>query len=71
MTTETKKKVSPLAFARQVRQETLRVTWTSRKDVIGTSILVFVMVFAFAVFFLGVDGILASIIKRILGWQTL
>jgi len=54
-----------------VRQEILKVVWPSRQEVVMTSILVFVMVFAFALFFLGVDFVLSSIVQRILGWQTL
>ncbi len=66
-----KKRVSPLLFLQQVRQEMGRVTWPTRHEVLITSVLVFVMVFAFALFFLGVDAILSSIVQWVLGWKTL
>ena len=66
-----KKRTSVVLFFKQVRQEILKVVWPSRQEVVMTSILVFVMVFAFALFFLGVDFVLSSIVQRILGWQTL
>jgi preprotein translocase subunit SecE len=66
-----KKRTPPLVFFKQVRQEMARVVWPSRQEVVMTSILVFVMVVAFAVFFLGVDYVLSGIVQRILGWQTL
>jgi len=66
-----KPRVSPMLFIHQVRQEMGRVTWPSRKEVVMTGVLVFIMVFVFALFFLGVDFILSSIIQWILGWKTL
>jgi preprotein translocase subunit SecE len=66
-----KPRASPMLFIHQVRQEMGRVTWPSRKEVVMTGVLVFIMVFVFALFFLGVDFILSSIIQWILGWKTL
>lgn len=60
-------KTSPGAFVRQVRQEVKKVTWPTRKEVITTSIMVFVMVFIMALFFLGVDSVLSSIVQWVLG----
>jgi len=66
-----KSRVSPVVFFKQVRQEMGRVAWPDRKEVVMTSVLVFVMVFIFSVFFLGADYFLSSIIRWVLGWQTL
>lgn len=66
--TQIKKRISLLAFLQQVRQEAGRVTWPGRKEVVITSILVFVMVMTFAVFFLIADNILAYGVNLILGW---
>jgi preprotein translocase subunit SecE len=60
-------KTSPLDFMRQVRQEIHKVTWPTRKETIITSIMVFLMVFICAVFFLIVDRILAWGVSFILG----
>jgi len=60
-------KTSPLEFMRQVRQEANKVTWPTRKETIVTTIMVFVMVFICAVFFLVVDRILSWGVSLILG----
>jgi preprotein translocase subunit SecE len=60
-------KASPLEFMRLVRQEVAKVTWPTRKETVVTTILVFLMVFICAVFFLVVDRILAWSVSLILG----
>ena len=60
-------RTSPLEFIRQVRHEVTKVTWPSRKETVITTILVFVMVFICAAFFLVVDRVLAWGISLILG----
>lgn len=53
-----KKKVSPLAFLQQVRNEAQKVTWTSRNETMVSTIMVLIMVAIMAVFFFGVDQVL-------------
>jgi preprotein translocase subunit SecE len=53
-------KLNPSEFIQQVRQETSKVTWPSRKETAITTGMVFLMVFFCSVFFLGVDYILAQ-----------
>jgi preprotein translocase subunit SecE len=60
-------KTSPGEFVRQVRQEMARVTWPTRKEVIVTTIMVFIMVFGMSIFFLLVDQVLAWGVGQILG----
>ncbi len=60
-------KTSPNEFIRQVRQETAKVTWPTRKETAITAGMVFVMVFVMALFFLLVDWILALGVRGILG----
>lgn len=60
-------KISPLEFMRQVRQEVSKVTWPSRKETTITSIMVFLMVFICAVFFLIIDRLLSWGVSFILG----
>lgn len=60
-------RISPIEFMRQVRQETAKVTWPSRKETIITTVLVFLMVFICAVFFLVIDRVISWGIHLILG----
>jgi preprotein translocase subunit SecE len=60
-------KVSPIEFFRQVRQETAKVTWPSRKETLITTAMVFVMGLIAAVFFFVVDTILRYGVQLILG----
>lgn len=60
-------RVSPIEFIRQVRQEVTKVTWPTRKELVVTTILVFIMLIIFAAFFLVIDRVLAWAISLILG----
>lgn len=60
-------KTNPGEFVRQVRQEISKVTWPTRKEAVVTTVMVFIMVFIMALFFLGVDKLLSSAIRWILG----
>ena len=60
-------KVNPGQFIREVRREVSKVTWPSRKEVMVTTGMVFIMVFLAAIFFFGVDLILSWIVRLILG----
>ncbi|MDP6352061.1 MAG: preprotein translocase subunit SecE [Alphaproteobacteria bacterium] len=62
-----KAKPSPGEFVRQVRQEMDKVTWPTRKETSVTTLMVFVMVFVMAMFFLGVDQLLSWGVRLILG----
>jgi preprotein translocase subunit SecE len=60
-------KTSPGEFIRQVRQETSKVTWPSRKELGVSVVMVFIMVFIASIFFLLVDQIWASVVRLVLG----
>ena len=60
-------KASPAEFVRQVRQETSKVTWPSRKETGLTTAMVFVMATLAAIFFLIIDKIITFGIELILG----
>ncbi|MCG5237977.1 preprotein translocase subunit SecE [Xanthobacter oligotrophicus] len=51
-------KNSPVEFYQQVRAETAKVTWPTRRETLITTAMVFVMVFLASIFFLVVDQIL-------------
>ncbi|MFP6741988.1 MAG: preprotein translocase subunit SecE [Alphaproteobacteria bacterium] len=63
-------KATPQEFIRQVRQETSKVTWPTRKETAVTTGMVFVMVTVMAVFFFFIDQILAFGVKLILGFGS-
>jgi preprotein translocase subunit SecE len=60
-------KVNPAQFVQEVRQETAKVTWPSRKEVTVSTVMVFVMVFVSALYFLAADQLLQYGVKLILG----
>jgi len=60
-------KVSPGEFVRQVRQEGSKVTWTSRKETLQSTAMVFVMVILASLFFFVADLGLAKIVQFVLG----
>jgi preprotein translocase subunit SecE len=51
-------KSNPVEFVQQVREETSKVTWPSRKETTVSTAMVLVMVALASVFFLVVDAIL-------------
>jgi preprotein translocase subunit SecE len=58
---------SIVRFFREVRQESAKVTWPSRRETIQATIMVFVMVALCSVFFLATDSILGFVMRTILG----
>ena len=63
-------KVSPGEFVRQVRAETAKVSWPTRKETLLTSVMVIIMATVLAIFFLGVDGLLRFIVENLLKLAT-
>jgi preprotein translocase subunit SecE len=51
-------KNSPMEFYQQVRAETAKVTWPTRRETLITTAMVFVMVFLASIFFLVSDQII-------------
>jgi preprotein translocase subunit SecE len=60
-------KTSPAQFVREVRQELAKVTWPTRKELAVTTMSVFVMAIAMAIFFFVVDQIIAWVVQAVLG----
>ena len=54
-------------FAQQVRQETARVTWPSRRETMITTGMVFLMVFIAAAFFFVVDQLMSYGVRLLFG----
>jgi len=60
-------KTNPIAFLQQVRSETKKVTWPSRRETMISTIMVFVMVFLAAVFFFAADQLMGWAVGLVLG----
>ena len=60
-------KTSPAQFIQEVRRETAKVTWPTRKESGISTVMVFIMVILAATFFFLVDQILAAGVKAVLG----
>jgi preprotein translocase subunit SecE len=52
-------------YVKDLQTEMRRVTWPSRKQVRGTTVVVIVTVFAFAAYFEVVDSIIARLIGKL------
>lgn len=66
----TKKRVGPLTFLSQVRQEGRKVTWTGRQEVVMATILVLIMVLIAAGFFYITDMLVSLLVQFITGVQS-
>jgi preprotein translocase subunit SecE len=61
------KTVNPLQFIQQVRSEIAKVVWPTRREVLLTTGMVFVMATLTAIFFFFVDFMIRGGLKFILG----
>jgi len=61
-------KTNPFTFIQQVRSETAKVTWPTRKETGVTTLMVFIMVFLAAMFFLAADQLMSWGISLLLGF---
>ena len=60
-------RTSPGEFMRQVRAETAKVVWPTRKETMTTAIMVLIMTTLLAIFFFGVDAMFSAIVKFLVG----
>ena len=60
-------RTNPFEFLQQVRTEVSKVTWPTRRETVITTIMVVVMSIIAALFFLGVDWVLGTVVQLILG----
>ena len=59
-------KTSPGDFIRQVKAETAKVVWPTRKETVTTTIMVGIMTILLSVFFFGIDQIFSRIVRLLL-----
>jgi preprotein translocase subunit SecE len=57
---------NPVEFLQEVRDEARKVTWPTRKELVVSTIMVFIMVVVASIFFLGVDAILKYVVDGVL-----
>ena len=59
-------KVNPGEFLRQVRAETGKVVWPTRRETLMTGLMVVIMTALLAIFFFGVDSAFNAIVQFLL-----
>ncbi|MFO1035080.1 MAG: preprotein translocase subunit SecE [Hyphomicrobiales bacterium] len=57
---------NPVEFFREVRDESRKITWPSRRELTISTLMVVAMVVIASVFFLGVDAILKWVVDYII-----
>ena len=60
-------RVNPGEFLRQVRAETGKIAWPSRRETVTTGIMVLIMTSLLGLFFFGIDNIFSLIVRTLLG----
>jgi preprotein translocase subunit SecE len=59
-------RVSPGKFLRQVREESAKIVWPTRKETAMTALMVVIMTSILAIFFFGVDSIFRTLVHYLL-----
>ena len=59
-------RTSPMEFVRQVRAETAKVVWPSRRETIMTGVMVIIMTSLLGIFFVGIDSLFDAIVNYLL-----
>ena len=60
-------KVNPGEFFKQVKTETAKVVWPTRRETVMTGIMVVIMTTLLGIFFFGVDSAFSAIVQALLG----
>jgi preprotein translocase subunit SecE len=59
-------RVNPGQFLHQVRSETAKVVWPTRKETVTTGIMVLIMTSLLGLFFFGTDSLFSLIVRTLL-----
>jgi preprotein translocase subunit SecE len=59
-------RVSIGEFANQVKNETKKVVWPTRRETVTTAIMVLIMTTILGLFFLGIDSLFSALVKALL-----
>jgi preprotein translocase subunit SecE len=57
---------NPGKFLREVRTESAKIVWPTRRETIMTGVMVVIMTSLLAIFFFGVDSLFSVIVKSLL-----
>ena len=60
-------KVSPFKFLQEVRSETQKVTWPTRRETMITTLMVFIMAGLAGIFFFVADQVIRIAVTMVLG----
>ena len=63
-------RTNPLQFIQQVRAETAKVVWPTRRETVLTTVMVMVMATLFATFFFTVDLVIRLGLEAILNFAS-
>ena len=58
---------NPGKFLREVRTESAKIVWPTRKETLMTGLMVVIMTSLLAIFFFGVDAVFSTLVKFLLG----
>jgi len=61
-------KTNPGEFFRQVRAESGKIVWPTRKETVTTAIMVVIMTTLLGLFFFGVDSAFSAIVRFLLSF---
>ena len=61
------KTLNPFTFLQQVRSETAKVTWPSRRETLISTVMVLGFAFVIAIFFFAADQLMGWAVELILG----
>ena len=61
------KTINPFAFLQQVRSETAKVTWPSRRETMISTVMVLVFALITMLFFFSADLLMGFAVEQILG----
>jgi preprotein translocase subunit SecE len=59
-------RTSPVEFMNQVKAETKKVVWPSRRETIMTGVMVMIMTSLLGIFFVGVDSLFDALVRFLL-----
>lgn len=60
-------KVNPGEFFNQVKTETAKVVWPTRRETMMTALMVVIMTTILGIFFFGVDSAFSVLVRALLG----
>ena len=58
---------NPGKFLREVRTESAKIVWPTRRETLMTGLMVVIMTSLLALFFFGIDSAFSAIVKFLLG----